>query len=351
MILEGYPFKGKDLEKLKQFLKESDLQYDIGIEYTICITDETNRIIGTGSVEENVIKCVAIDTKHRGLGLSAQIISGLLQYEFEKGRSHILIYTKPKNIEMFSDMGFHCVFQTEDILFMENRKNGFEQYLDELIKETPGKALESKAKVGAVVANCNPFTSGHRYLIEKAKESCDYLHLFILSDDRSFFRTSERMAMVKAGIEGMEGIILHQTSDYIISAATFPTYFFKDRLAGEEANCVLDLNLFGEKISPALNITKRFVGTEPSCQTTNQYNTKMKEILPLKGIDVVEIERACLEEKAISASIVRELIKRKRFGDVRNMVPDKVYQLILTMDLDSKANKRIDNDRRDFRVQ
>lgn len=339
MILEGYPFKGKNLEKLKQFLRESELQYDIGIEYTICITDEKNQIIGTGSVEENVIKCVAIDIKYRGLGISAQIISGLLQYEFEKGRSHILIYTKPKNIELFSEMGFYYIFQTENVLFMENRKNGFEQYIDELKKETPWKALESKAKVGVIVANCNPFTSGHRYLIEKAKEYCDYLHLFILSDNRSFFKTSERMAMAKAGIEGVEGIILHQTSNYIISAATFPTYFFKDRLMGEEANCALDLNLFSVKIAPVLNIKKRFIGTEPSCQTTNQYNIKMKEILPSKGIDVVEIERVCLGDKAISASIVREHIKRKEFSAVKKMVPDKVYELILNMDLESKVNK------------
>lgn len=331
MFLEGYPFEGQDLAKLKQFLENADLQYDVGIEYSICVVDEDYQIVGTGSVEGNVIKCVAIDEEYRGKGYSAKIISGLLDYAFSKGRSHIFIYTKPENREMFEGMGFQAILETNDILFMENRKNGFQQYLQELLQETPKKALDQRKIIGTIVANCNPFTYGHQYLIKKAKESCDYVHLFILSDNRSFFKTDERMEMVKAGIEGMEGVILHRSSDYIISAATFPTYFFKDRLSGEKANCILDLKLFAEKISPVLNITKRFVGTEPSCKTTSQYNMQMKEILPREGIDVVEIKRICVNDTYISASTVRKYISQKKYPAIKKMVPEKVFDVIVKM--------------------
>ena len=64
-----------------------ELTYDEGIEYSVCILDENYDIIGTGSVDHNVIKCVAIDLEHQGQGLSASVISSLVQYEFEQGRT------------------------------------------------------------------------------------------------------------------------------------------------------------------------------------------------------------------------------------------------------------------------
>ena len=35
--------------------------------------------------------------------------------------------------------------------------------------------------------------------------------------------------MVKEGIRGLDNVILHHTSDYMISSATFPTYFLKTK--------------------------------------------------------------------------------------------------------------------------
>lgn len=58
-MLEGRPLKGYELERLKEFLKSMDLDYDTGIEYSICLEDEDYRIIAAGSVEENVLKCIA----------------------------------------------------------------------------------------------------------------------------------------------------------------------------------------------------------------------------------------------------------------------------------------------------
>ena len=57
-MLEGRPLKGYDLERLKEFLKSMDLDYDTGIEYSICLEDEDYRIIAAGSVEENVLNAL-----------------------------------------------------------------------------------------------------------------------------------------------------------------------------------------------------------------------------------------------------------------------------------------------------
>lgn len=325
MILSGNPLNNNDKKRLKDFLKKMDLEYDESIEYSVCILNEENEIIGTGSVDRNVLKCIAIDATYQGQGLAATILSELIQYEFEHGRTHIFIYTKPHNRAMFSDMGFYTILQTEEILFMENRRGGLEKF----IQKIKGEMMEERRGIqGAIVANCNPFTLGHRYLIEQALEKCDLLHLFLLSDDRSTFTPKERYEMLCRGTHGLERIVFHWTEDYMVSAATFPTYFFKDKAQGQKANCRLDLELFAKRIAPALGITRRFVGTEPNCSITGMYNQEMKAILPQHGIEVMEMERKTMAGIPISASLVRKDILAGNLEMVRTMVPEQVYEYL-----------------------
>ena len=327
-MLEGRPLKGYDLERLKEFLKSMDLDYDMGIEYSICLEDEDYRIIAAGSVEENELKCIAISPDHQGEGLSGTIISHLTQYEFEKGRSHLLMYTKPKNQAMFEDLGFYTILKTDRVLFMENKKTGFTDFMEKVKAESPEDALKEGKVIGAIVANCNPFTLGHRYLIETALKQCDYLHLFVLSDKRTFYSAAQRYEMVKEGVKDLDRVILHHTSDYIISAATFPTYFMKEKTEAGKANCRLDLELFGKRIAPELHITKRFVGTEPNCAVTDCYNVTMKEVLPGLGIEVTEIPRKEQEGEAISASRVRQAVKEGKIEEIRGLVPESTWKHI-----------------------
>lgn len=330
MELKGKPLKGNDLERLKEFLKRNGLDYDGGVEYSVCLLDEDYRILATGSAEENVLKCIAVDPKARGLGLSGTILSDLIQYEFENGRSHILIYTKPDNREMFEDMGFYTVLMTDQVLFMENKRNGFEEFIKRLIQESPQDALEPGRVIGSIVVNCNPFTYGHRYLIEQALLHCDYLHVLVLSDNRSYFSAEERFQMVLKGTRDLPGAIVHKASDFVISAATFPTYFVKEKAQAEKANCRLDLELFGKRIAPALKITKRFVGTEPTCLVTGHYNEEMKKILPEYGILVTEFERKDYEGEAISASTVRKWYEKGDFERIRELVPETTLEYLIS---------------------
>lgn len=342
MILSGSPLSGNDRKKLEDFLAEMNLTYDEGIEHSICILNEENEIIGTGSVDRNVLKCIAMDPEYRGRGLSASILSELIQYVFEQGRSHIFIYTKPENRDLFGNMGFYTILQTEEILFMENRRDGFERFLQNIKAEMPMEAVQVHGAdriVGGIVANCNPFTLGHRYLIEEALKQCDVLHLFLLSDDRGIFTPQERYEMVQRGICGLKNVILHWTSDYMVSAATFPTYFFKDKAQGQKANCQLDLALFSKRIAPELGISKRFVGTEPNCAVTAMYNREMKRMLPQYGIEVVEIVRRTAEGTAISASFVRKCIESRDFARIKSMVPESVYHYLEAPENDRQPHR------------
>ncbi len=326
---EGKLFKGRELEKLKDFLNKMNLEYEEGLEYNVCLYDENSEIIATGSAEQNVLKCIAIHPDYQGQGLAGTVVSQLVQYEYEQGRTHILLYTRPANELLFEELGFYTVIKTDTVLFMENKVHGFSSWINKLIKETPAQAMDPGRTIGCIVANCSPFTLGHRYLIEEALKQCDYVHLFVLSDKRSFYSADIRYQMVQAGTADLPGVILHKTSDYIVSAATFPTYFMKEKAEAEKANCNLDLELFGRFIAPGLHILKRFAGTEPDCGVTCFYNQSMKRLLPDYGIDVIEIDRKEINGHIISASKVREKIKTGNYDQAAYMIPEPVQKYIL----------------------
>ena len=73
----------------------------------------------------------------------------------------------------------------------------------------------------------------------------------------------------------------------------------------------LDAQVFATAIAPALNITRRFVGTEPNCGLTDQYNRALLATLPPKGIQVAEIPRIESGAAAISASRVRAILAER----------------------------------------
>ena len=94
------------------------------------------------------------------------------------------------------------------------------------------------------------------------------------------FSCEQRFTMVKNGVSGIKKCFVHRSEEYLISRATFPTYFIKDKKRTEEIQADLDIVLFGEKIAPKLGIIKRFVGTEPNCCVTSAYNRRLKKLLP-----------------------------------------------------------------------
>lgn len=107
--------------------------------------------------------------------------------------------------------------------------------------------------------NANPFTLGHRYLVEQACKENDWLHLFMVSEDASYFPYAVRKRLIKEGTADLKNIIYHDSGPYIISSATFPSYFQKDDLAVIESHANLDLAIF-VKIAERLGIKARYVG-------------------------------------------------------------------------------------------
>ncbi|MFA9376616.1 MAG: [citrate (pro-3S)-lyase] ligase [Lachnotalea sp.] len=325
----GGPFTTNKLEKLRQFLSKQNLKYDDGIQYTCNLIDENYSIVGTGSLDHNVLKCIAIDGKYQGQGLLSRIMTHLLVKAYQQDHKHLFLYTKPNNSKMFSDFGFYEVAKTEDVLLMENYKNGITDYVKEVREQTVNKFGIDKQKVqGAIIMNCNPFTLGHQYLIEKSASMCDILHIFVVSNDVSMFSQKARYKLVWEGTKDLKNVILHETKDYLISPATFPTYFIKDAAREEEINCRLDIEIFKRYIIDQLGIKMRFVGTEPNCRITDFYNQQLIKYINQFGVVLVEIERKKMNDIAISASLVRKLMEEKKFEQIKDLVPPSTYQYI-----------------------
>ena len=329
----GEPFTGRKRRKLTEFLQKSELDYDEQIEYTVNLVDGEGNIVATGSIHQNVLKCIAVSDKHQGLGLSARIVTLLMNYAMEKGREHLFLFTKPKNLLMFSDLGFYKIIQTGDILLMENTKDGIKNYVKNLSRP------ENSGTVGAIVANCNPFTLGHRYLIEQAASQCDTLHLFILSEDKSAFSAAVRYRLVQEGVSDLANVQLHHSSDYLISSAVFPTYFIKDKAKAADANCELDIRIFCEFFAKELGVSKRFVGNEPFCQVTSAYNSAMRRLLPEYGIEFIELPRKESGDTPISASFVRKCMANGDYDIIKTIVPPSTYAYICSEEGRALAEK------------
>lgn len=196
------------------------------------------------------------------------------------------------------------------------------------VKEKLGTDFKTNDSVGAIVMNCNPFTTGHRYLIEKARAEVDSLIVFVLEEDKSYFSFQERYEMVKAGVANMENVHVFPSGKFVLSALTFPEYFIKENIQNVQINPAADIELFVEKIAPCFNIKKRFVGTEPQDNITGQYNEALKAILPQYGVELREIERLKCGDCVVSASVVRKLLEERKYEEVKKYVPVSTFEYL-----------------------
>lgn len=183
-----------------------------------------------------------------------------------------------------------------------------------------GSKKEGKS-VAALVMNGNPFTLGHLFLIEKAAAENDVVHLFMVSEDVSLIPFSIRKRLIMEGTAHLSNLCYHETGPYIVSNATFPSYFQKDNEAVIESHALLDLSIF-IKIAQSLGITRRYVGEEPTSQVTAIYNQIMKEKLPESNIQCIIVPRKETDKTVISASTVRKLIQDGEIDLLSNFLPE-----------------------------
>lgn len=271
------------------------------------ITADDGSLIAGAGIQGNTIKCVAVADSHRGEGLLPKLISHIIS--LHQGEN-LRVFTKPEYRALFEDLGFRLLAEATGAILLENGR-GLERYLKQISRQARND------KIGVIVMNANPFTKGHRYLVEKALEQVGSMVIIPVKEEGQEFSYEERKEMIEKGCEGLPVTVL-EGSDYSISALTFPTYFLKDLSQAAETQMRLDLDLFGRHIVPALKVDVRFVGTEPDDKLTARYNALMKEMLP---IPVVEIERL----QGVSASKVRSA----KYPEAAAMTPASTHPYLL----------------------
>ena len=333
-VSKVYPSDKRVNAEIEELLLNEGIRRDKNLDYTCAVYDEDYNVIATGSCFGNTLRCMAVSREHQGEGLMNEIVSHLVQYEYNRKINHLFLYTKCSSAKFFGDLGFYEIVRIEDqIVFMENRRTGFADYLNELTKtKTQGN------KIAAIVLNANPFTLGHLYLIEKAASENDFLHVFMVSEDASLVPFEIRRKLIIDGTAHLKNLIYHDTGPYIISSATFPSYFQKDDSAVIESHANLDLSIF-VRIAENLGITSRYVGEEPKSLVTGIYNKIMAEKLPEHGIKCVIVPRKEKGGEVISASNVRQAIKNGELEKIKNLVPVSTYKFFSSPEAEDVIKK------------
>ena len=315
-----------------QVLSSQSITWERDIEGSVIIYDCPEGLyenpVATGSFSGNVIKCVAVTKNFAGTGLAQNLITELVNELHQQGRDHLFLFTKPDNQRIFAELGFYHIATVPNLVtLMENDPRGLQNYLHALasfrIEQT-----DARLPVSAIVVNCNPFTLGHRAIIEQASKESSVLYVFVVTEDSSEFRTEDRLRLVRLGMQDLANVQVIPAGSYVISRQTFPSYFLKSEKIVQESHARLDCTIFRDSIAPALDITCRYIGEEPFCPVTRNYNAVLAELLPPAGIECRIIPRFAHAGRAVSASDVRRLFVMGDMPGVRALVPDCTYEFL-----------------------
>lgn len=313
-----------EIKEVTEFLAKFELKYDTNIDYTVVIR-ENDKIIATASKEKNIIKCFAIDPARQGEGISGFILTNITNKMFDQGYFHSMVFTKTKNQDIFRGIGYKEVAQTDKVILMEMGTNSIDKTIDKI-----KKSIDMEKQKAMIVMNCNPFTYGHLYLIEKASKENEEVLIFVVEENKSVFPFSIRFELVKEGVSHLKNVKVVSGSEYMISSATFPNYFLRKEDDSLIEYTKLDATISGKQFAKKLGITKRYIGEEPYCKVTKKYNEALMKILPQYGVEVVLVPRKELNNTAISASIVRDKLKNGKLEELKALVPKTTFDFLIS---------------------
>lgn len=333
-------FKSSELRKIDEndmewrdvldLLENQGIKLDPFVDQTYSYF-EGDKLVGTASVAGSTIRSIAIAKLKQGSNALAEMMNDVMEILYDEGHGNIFIYTKPDTVGSFQNIGFYEVdradVENDSVVLLERKPDGIRNFV-----KTIERLKTGHEEIGAIVMNANPFTLGHQYLIEYAAAHCDFLYVFVVSTEKSVFPFDTRMNLIKEGTSHIENVYVLNGGNYIISGATFPNYFLKAPDSATKLQAKLDITIFARYFAKALNIKKRFIGTEPYCGTTEIYNETMKEVLSRFGVEVCEIPRKKIGEEPISASMVRKFIKEGELKAAKSFVPKTTFDFLISKD-------------------
>ena len=311
-------------------LKKNELIAD-DLETAYGIFDDNDELAACGGRSGNVLKCFAVDSKFKGMDLTSEILSALLKDAYAAKYKSLFIFTKKDSKIFFINSGFECLASAENSILLYKGEKQPEDILNGMLKTCPYDF--SGMKNAAIVINANPFTLGHRYLVEEALKFCDNekkLYIFVVQADKSFFSFKDRFFLVKENTKDLKNTIVLPSTDFLISSATFPSYFLKEKKLIQKNQAQLDAQMFLKYFVPLFNIDTRFLGDEPLDKSTAIYNETLLSLLP-PVCNVKIIPRKKTENKdehIISATAVRQAFKNKDLNSIKDFISPITYNFL-----------------------
>ena len=190
-----------------------------------------------------------------------------------------------------------------------------------------------------VIINANPFTFGHRYLVELASRRSSHVIVLVIQgrpesggkgnheETGIVFPFSDRLEMTGRCLSDMENITVLPSGPYLISRDDFPEGFLSDTMGKVPAHAALDAMVICH-ICNSLGIRKIFAGDEPRDEMSEIHLNALRQACLKDRIMLRVAERKRLGEKYISSSMVRQDIADGRTDEIRMLVPDTVLEYI-----------------------
>lgn len=306
-----------------KFIQEAGLNFD-GCDEAFIIR-ENGKIVATAAYDGNILKLFAVLESRREEGFIPQLVTFIKDILFKKGIKQTFIYTKPEYENVFTSIFYKVLAKTDKIVLLTDDYDDYYKWIDS-IKELGDYTC-------AVVMNANPFTKGHRYLMDVVQREVTNIIVFVVEEDSSLFSFKDRFRMVKKGLEDI-WLEVVPGGKYIISKASFPSYFLKksDDISKEYAK--LDADLFIGRIAKDLGIKIRYVGEEPEDQLTNSYNEALIERSKDSNLEIRVVKRLEVNGKPVSASFVRENLDNKDL--IKNYLPDSTIKILEEINRDDR---------------
>jgi [citrate (pro-3S)-lyase] ligase len=312
----------RDLQLARNLVVSSGLSFEENFDVLVGIF-EAGALVAVAARQGNILKMFAIAPSHRGGPALGELATELIRGGSAVGCETFFIFTAPPNAAAFQALNFARLVHHGQAVLLEYG-GGLPRYL------AAHRHLVHPGRNGAVVVNCNPFTLGHRYLIEQAAGQVDHLYVFVVREDRSAFPFAVRMKLVEEGVRDLVNVSVLDSSHYAVSAVTFPAYFLKDADAaatGADGDRPDALRPAYRPLLPHQSPLHRQRAVLPHHPPLRR---AMRRLLPDYGIETVQLERLQAGDEAVSAWRVREALRREAFEQLRRLVPKNTLDFLLS---------------------
>lgn len=143
-----------DLRQARELVEGSGLKFEPPFDDMVGIF-ESGRLVAVGARQGRVLKMLAVAAAHQGGTLLDEVVTELVGRGFQDGIDSFFVFTSPSLVPTFEMLNFTLLVSSGKTALLEYG-NGLSRYLARYKRQVvPGEN-------GAIVANANPFTLGHR---------------------------------------------------------------------------------------------------------------------------------------------------------------------------------------------